>query len=407
MGAFSLIVVINLLNRNLCSPRTLILMSNAGRVLPSLRGADVSLRACAESTAAFGLFVKFLLLEVTLFYCLSFIDGIEEHLGITPGNLIPSFKIWTLFTYALIDVHWWNLVRNWVFICLAGRCVQPLWGDLELLLFYLITNTFSGLWTTFMFLLSFMAVGDEAFLFETKICGLSAFIGGVFVALKQLLPEEVISSLPFLHIRVKHLPFTAFVICLIMTLLKFTGAPTLLLFSNGMLVSWIYLRFYQLHTTIRGDLSDGFTFASFFPEIAQPAVAILANTIHAALVRVGLCRKMVRRYDVGAGSAGGSGGSSSLTLQMNPAERADQQRRRDLALKALSVRLGQGGPVAANTSMTGGNMTTSMQTAGGLPQNSSNGESEWPTLGGGEAPKNSGSGATQLSAVVVDSAGNN
>merc|ERR1712226_1286157 len=381
MGAFSLIVVINLLNRNLCSPRTLILMSNAGRVLPSLRGADVSLRACAESTAAFGLFVKFLLLEVTLFYCLSFIDGIEEHLGITPGNLIPSFKIWTLFTYALIDVHWWNLVRNWIFICLAGRCVQPLWGDLELLLFYLITNTFSGLWTTFMFLLSFMAVGDEAFLFETKICGLSAFIGGVFVALKQLLPEEVISSLPFLHIRVKHLPFTAFVICLIMTLLKFTGAPTLLLFSNGMLVSWIYLRFYQLHTTIRGDLSDGFTFASFFPEIAQPAVA--------------------------TGSAGGSGGSSSLTLQMNPAERADQQRRRDLALKALSARLGQGGPVAANTSMTGGNMTTSMQTAGGLPQNSSNGESEWPTLGGGEAPKNSGSGATQLSAVVVDSAGNN
>ncbi|XP_075262817.1 transmembrane protein 115-like [Convolutriloba macropyga] len=384
-------------------------MSNARRVLPSLRGADVSVRGCIESTTSFGLFVKFLLLEVTLFYCLSYIDGIEEHLGITPGNLIPSFKVWTLFTYALIDIHWWNLIRNWVFICLAGKFVQPLWGDLELLLFYLITNTFSGLWTTFMFLLSFMTVGNEEFLFETKICGLSAFIGGVFIAFKQLLPEEVISSLPFLHIRVKHLPFTAFALCLTMTLLKISGVPTLLLFTNGMLVSWIYLRFYQLHTTIRGDLSDGFTFASFFPEVAQPAVAILANTIHAGLVRMGVCRKMVRRYDVGASSSG-AGGAASLTLQMNPAERADQQRRRDLALKALTVRLGQGSPAVGTsssnpdmTSATGGN---SLQSSTSAPGDSGSGTgAEWPALGGGSgigSSKNSGTGATQLSSVVVD-----
>ena len=198
------------------------------KVLPSLSGADVSLRACVESTQSFGLFIKFLLVEVTLFYCLSFINGIEEHLGITPGNLIPSFKVWTLFTYALIDVHIWNLFRNWLFIFLAGRYVQPLWGDLELLLFYLITNTISGLWTTFMYLVSFMAVGNEQFLFETRVCGLAAFIGGVLVALKQLLPEEVISSLPFLHIRVKHLPFTAVIVCLLMTLLNITSGNNFL-----------------------------------------------------------------------------------------------------------------------------------------------------------------------------------
>ena len=204
---------------------TLLLIS--GRILPSLRSADISLRALVESASSFGLFVKFLLFEVTLFYCLSFIDGIEEHLGITPGSLIPSFKIWTLFTYALIDVHVWNLLRNLFFIFLAGKYVQPLWGDLELLLFYLITNTISGLWVTLLYLLSFMSVGNEEFLFETKICGLAAFIGGVFVALKQLLPEEVISSLPFLHIRVKHLPFTMFVLNLILKVAGLSGSKYL------------------------------------------------------------------------------------------------------------------------------------------------------------------------------------
>ena len=214
-----------------------------GRILPSLRSADISLRALVESASSFGLFVKFLLLEVTLFYCLSFIEGIEEHLGITPGNLIPSFKIWTLFTYALIDVHVWNLLRNLFFIFLAGKYVQPLWGDLELLLFYLITNTISGLWVTLLYLLSFMSMGNEEFLFETKICGLAAFIGGVFVALKQLLPEEVISSLPFLHIRVKHLPFTMFVLNLILKLAGLSGSMLIFLSMkdacDGMVIQFV------------------------------------------------------------------------------------------------------------------------------------------------------------------------
>ncbi len=49
-----------------------------------------------------------------------------------------------------------------------------------------------------------------------------------------------------------------------------------------MLVSWVYLRFYQRQSggngTEKGDMSDSFTFASFFPEVVRPPIAILANT---------------------------------------------------------------------------------------------------------------------------------
>jgi membrane associated rhomboid family serine protease len=300
--------------------------------LPGLGGADISIRAIVESAVGFGIFVKFLLIESIVFYLLSYIDEIQVHLGITPGSLIPSFKIWTLFTYSLIDVHLWTLFRNLLFIFLAGKYIEPLWGSLELLLFYLITNIISGLWVTLLYLLSYMSAGNEEWLFETRICGMSAFIGGILVAMKQLLPEEVISSLPFLHIRVKHLPFTLLVITALLVLFSFSTMPSLLLYICGTLVSWIYLRFYQLHTNTRGDLSDGFTFASFFPEFAQPAVAVVANTVHGVLVKVGVCKKMVKRYDVGAPSA--------ITLTLSPAERADNDRRRQLALKALGERLG-------------------------------------------------------------------
>jgi hypothetical protein len=46
--------------------------------------------------------------------------------------------------------------------------------------------------------------------------------------------------------------------------------PTYPFTPFGLLVGWIYLRFYQPKSDgIVGDASDGFSFASFFPEVVQ------------------------------------------------------------------------------------------------------------------------------------------
>jgi membrane associated rhomboid family serine protease len=37
----------------------------------------------------------------------------------------------------------------------------------------------------------------------------------------------------------------------------------------GLLVSWIYIRFYKVQDGIRGDRSETFAFASFFPQVLQ------------------------------------------------------------------------------------------------------------------------------------------
>ena len=59
------------------------------------------------------------------------------------------------------------------------------------------------------------------------------------------------------------------------------------------MISWIYLRFYQMHANgSRGDTADGFAFASFFPNVIQPPVAVFGNTIFSLLGK-SLLGKMV------------------------------------------------------------------------------------------------------------------
>ncbi|NWU91898.1 TM115 protein, partial [Upupa epops] len=91
------------------------------------------------------------------------------------------------------------------------------------------------------------------------------------------------------------------------------------------------LRFYQRHSRGRGDMSDHFAFATFFPEIVQPVVGLVANLVHRFLVKVKVCRKTVKRYDVGA--------PSSITISLPGTDPQDAERRRQLALKALNERL--------------------------------------------------------------------
>ena len=53
---------------------------------------------------------------------------------------------------------------------------------------------------------------------------------------------------------------------------------------SGLVISWVYLRFYQMHANgSRGDTADGFAFASFFPNVIQPPVAVFGNTLFSLL----------------------------------------------------------------------------------------------------------------------------
>ena len=123
------------------------------------------------------------------------------------------------------------------------------------------------------------------------------------------------------QVRLKAAPA---LVLLFLSLLRLSGllesSAPLAAYSFGALSGWVYLRFYQRHSRGRGDMSDHFAFASFFPEALQPAVGLLAGLVHAALVKLKVCRKMVKRYDVGA--------PSSITISLPGTDPQDAERRR-------------------------------------------------------------------------------
>ncbi|XP_017266653.1 transmembrane protein 115 [Kryptolebias marmoratus] len=275
--------------------------------------------------------VKTISAVVVLLYLLSWAVDTSYALGVMPGYLFPpNFWVWTLVTHGLVERHVWGVAANVGTVMACGRLLEPLWGALELLIFFAVVNVSAGLLAGLSYLLTYIATFDLHFLFAVRIYGAAGFLGGVLVALKQTMGDTTVLRVP--QVRLKAAPA---LVLFFLALLRLSGlldscAP-LAAYSYGSLSGWVYLRFYQRHSRGRGDMSDHFAFASFFPEAVQPVVGLLAGLIHSALVKIKVCRKMVKRYDVGA--------PSSITISLPGTDPQDAERRRQLALKALNERL--------------------------------------------------------------------
>uniref|UniRef100_A0A8C8RT73 Transmembrane protein 115 n=1 Tax=Pelusios castaneus TaxID=367368 RepID=A0A8C8RT73_9SAUR len=274
--------------------------------------------------------VKSICATVILLYLLSFAADTVFALGVTPGYLFPpNFWIWTLATHSVVEKHIWDVGISLATVVLAGRLLEPLWGALELLIFFAVVNIAVGLLGAFAYLLTYMGSFNLSYLFTVRIHGMLGFLGGVLVALKQTMGDSTVLKVP--QVRMKVVPMLLLLILAVLRLATLIESNVLASYGFGVLSSWIYLRFYQRHSRGRGDMSDHFAFATFFPEILQPVVGLVANLVHGILVKVKVCRKTVKRYDVGA--------PSSITISLPGTDPQDAERRRQLALKALNERL--------------------------------------------------------------------
>jgi hypothetical protein len=157
--------------------------------------------------------------------------------------------------------------------------------------------------------------------------------------------------------RVKHFPAIFLLANTISGLILGTETAMFLAYF-GFMTAWVYLRFYRVSPSlssaatgdgsiIKGDASDTFAFAHFFPEPIQTPVGALSEGVYNTLVSLKVCTPFSDQ-DVDAGneqaSARAEGGLPSI---MNPngrggrggGTRAEAERRRALALKALDQRL--------------------------------------------------------------------
>ncbi|XP_044532657.1 transmembrane protein 115-like [Gracilinanus agilis] len=163
-------------------------------------GARLPLGAALASASVV---VKALCASVLLLYLLSFALDTAVGLAVTPGYLFPpNFWVWTLATHGLVELHMWDVALSLATVVAAGQLLEPLWGALELLVFFAVVNVSVGLLGAFAYLLTYMASFNLAYLFTVRIHGVLGFLGGVLVALKQTMGDSVVLKVPQVRMRV-------------------------------------------------------------------------------------------------------------------------------------------------------------------------------------------------------------
>jgi hypothetical protein len=152
-----------------------------------------------------------------------------------------------------------------------------------------------------------------------------------------------------LKMRVKHIP-AVFLLANTIAAVVIGTETAMFLSWFAFLTSWTYLRFYRKSPlmdssatgdseTLRGDASDTFAFAYFFPEPVHGLISQVADKIYAILVTLRLCTPFsVEDIDIGNEQANARA-EGGLPTTRGGVRREEAERRRALALKALDQRL--------------------------------------------------------------------
>lgn len=276
-------------------------------------------------------------------------------LTIRPGQSILYPWVFALAT--VVEQNLVGLATSGLTIFYGGRYLERAWGSRDFTKFILVVAMIPNILTFLLYLAAYLLTRRDSMLFTT-ISGAIAIQAGFLVAFKQLVPEHTVAiAKGLIRMRVKHFP-AIFLAANTLSGIIIGTETAMFLAYFGFLTAWIYLRFYRVSPSlsstatgdgsiIRGDASDTFSFAHFFPEPLQTPIGALADGIYNTLVSLKLCTPFSDQ-DIDAGneqaSARAEGGLPSI---MNPnskggrggGTRAEAERRRALALKALDQRL--------------------------------------------------------------------
>jgi len=269
---------------------------------------------------------------VSLFYAWLSWNGTTDtpYLTVVPGSSL--FYPWTFVTSVLVETSIFELILSLIFVPPSLKYLERVWGSVETLKFIAVSVGFSNIiafgfnWIEFMF-----TRNAELFLYGMQYHGQMALQIAILVAFTQLIPEHQVQLFGVLKARVKTLPMAYLTVSTVMTFLGFQCPWIIIQF--GWFVGWIYLRFYKKNTgdsvggDSYGDRSETFSLISWFPPFVHYPLSLLANFVHSLATRLHLI------------PSSGSDIESGLYSQVPGSARAEAERRRAMALKALDQRL--------------------------------------------------------------------
>eukprot|EP00897_Mesotaenium_endlicherianum_P009299 jgi/Mesen1/8398/ME000468S07827 len=257
------------------------------------------------------------------------IPSAGEVLLLKPGKTIPY--AWNLVTAGYTETTVINLLFSIFALLIIGKFIEPIWGSKEFLKFILVVNFLTALNTFALTIALYYSTLKDEYLYA-PLCGFHGVIAGFLVALKQLMPEQELITLSTFNFRAKWLPSVAVLSAVILCAALGQALLYLPFIIFGTFNAWLYLRFYQKKAegNLKGDPSDEFAFATFFPEFIRPVVQVVANI-------VGKCC-CARRPP--SQSAADDQGGFAANKPLPGSDPAEASRRRERGARALEERLG-------------------------------------------------------------------
>lgn len=139
--------------------------------------------------------VKFICIVTVFGYLLSFSETAIIALSVTPGYILPpAFRIWTAFTFCFLELYLWEVFLDILIVGLCGKLIEPLWGQMEMMTFFAITNVGVAVLSSMYYLFVYFCTNDEDLLFNVHIHGLSGYVAAVCVAVRQIMPDLLIAK---------------------------------------------------------------------------------------------------------------------------------------------------------------------------------------------------------------------
>ncbi|VDP28542.1 unnamed protein product [Echinostoma caproni] len=205
-----------------------------------------------------------------ILYAVSFIPNAHMYLAITPGRLLaPNFWLWTLVTFSFFNHSIFLLCSDLMTMFLLESFLS-VYSWMELLTFCAFVNLVTGLITVTLLFIEYAITFDTDLLFSANVCGILALLGGITVVGRQMMGDKLLLDFPLGKIRQKHIPFMCFLTAVALRIAQIIGQVSFCMFTGGIIVAWIYLRFIQKHSN-------------------EPPIAIVSNTVYGAFVKLKIC----------------------------------------------------------------------------------------------------------------------
>ncbi|TBU49924.1 eukaryotic integral membrane protein [Dichomitus squalens] len=263
------------------------------------------------------------------------------YLVLVPGSSI--FYPWTFLTSAFVESTIFELIFSLIVIPASLRYLERLWGSIETAKFVVVTIVASNIIAFVANWLEYLLFRAPVFLYGHQYHGLMALQIGVLVGFTQIIPEHQVQIMGFIKARVKTLPMAYVTFSTVMCIIGFQVPFIIIQF--GWLVSYIWLRFYKKNNVetlsggpVYGDRSETFAFVNWFPPFIHVPITILSNTAYTVANKFHLI------------PTGGSDVEAGGYSQLPGGARAEAERRRAMALKALDQRVASASPTPQRAS---------------------------------------------------------